>query len=130
MARRAYHGTTTIELEFLAKDHYIDALADEEMKRYVTLGRTMTLDEAMELALEYEAMTKVKEFRKRRAIHTISTDAANEVKENGVNYMKTTEDISLNTEIRKIMEELGQTMTTIKAIVEGIQKKSKPQMQE
>ena len=28
------------------------------------------------------------------------------------------------------MRELGQTMTTLKAIVEGIQKKLKPQMQE
>ena len=32
------------------------------MRRYVTLGRTKTLDEAIELALEYEAMTKVEEF--------------------------------------------------------------------
>ena len=43
------------------------------MTRYVTLGRTKTLDKAIELALEYEAMTKVEEFRKHRAIHTIST---------------------------------------------------------
>ena len=28
------------------------------------------------------------------------------------------------------MRELGQTMTTIKAVVEGVQKESKPQMQE
>ena len=68
---------TAIELEFLAKDHFIDALADEEMRRYVTLGRTLTLDEAIELALE--AMTKVKEFRKRRAFHTISSDMTYDV---------------------------------------------------
>ena len=71
--RRAYHGMTAIELEFLAKDHYINVLADEEMRRYVTLGRTKTLDKAINLALEYEAMTKVEEFRQRRAIHAIST---------------------------------------------------------
>ena len=47
LARRAYHGMTAIELEFLAKDHYIDALADEEMRRYDSLGRTTTIDEAM-----------------------------------------------------------------------------------
>ena len=62
---------TARELEFLAKGHYIDALADEEMRPYVTLGRTKTLDEAIELTLEYEAMTKVEEFRKQHAIHTI-----------------------------------------------------------
>ena len=72
---------TAIELEFLAKDHYIDALADEEMRCYVTLGKTKTLDEAIELTLEYEAMTKVEEFRKCRAIHTISTqDESTEIK--------------------------------------------------
>ena len=54
----------------------------------------------------------------------------NEVKENGVNYIKTTEDISLSTEISKIVRELGQTMTTIKAIVKKIKKESKLQMQE
>ena len=84
----------------------------------------------MKLALEYEAMTKVEEFRKRCAIHTISLDVINEVKENGVNYIKTTEDISLSTEISKIARELKQTKTTVKAIFEGIQKESKPQMQE
>ena len=43
---------------------------------------------------------------------------------------KTTEDISLNTKISKIVRKLGQAMTTIKAIVEGIRKESKPQTQE
>ena len=124
MARRAYHGASTILLEFLAKDHYINALADEEMKRYVTLGRTRTLDKAIELVLEYEATTKVEEFRKRSAIHTISTDATNGEKENEVNYIKTTENISLSLKISKIMKELGQAMTITKAIVEGIQKES------
>ena len=51
------------ELEFLAKDHHIDVLVDEEIRRYVTLGRTKTLDEAIELAFKYEAMSKVEEFR-------------------------------------------------------------------
>ena len=100
------------------------------MRRYVTLGRTKTLEEAIEIAIEYDAMTKIEEFRKRRAIHTISSDVTNEVNANGVNYIKTMEDISLNTKISKIVRELGQTITTIKAIVEGIQKESKPQMQE
>ena len=77
------------------------------MRRYVTLGRTKALDEAIELALEYEAMTKVEEFRKRRAIHSISSDVTNEANENGVNYIKTTENISLSTEINKIAKELG-----------------------
>ena len=79
---------TAILLEFLAKDHYIDALTDEETRSYVTLGRTNTLDEAIELALDYEAMTKVEEFIKRRVIHTISSDVINEVKRHGVNYIK------------------------------------------
>ena len=51
LARRAYHGMTTIELEYMAKDHYIDAFADEEMRRYVTLGRTKILDKAIEPTL-------------------------------------------------------------------------------
>ena len=105
---------SAIELEFLAKDHFIDVLTNEEMRRYVILSRTKTLDEAIKLALEYEAMTKVKEFRKRRAIHTISFDVTNEVEVNGVNYIKTTEDISLSTEISKIVRELRQIMATIK----------------
>ena len=50
---------TAIELEFLAKDHFIDVLADEEMRCYVILGRTGTLHEAIELTLECEAMKKV-----------------------------------------------------------------------
>ena len=36
----------------------------------------------------------------------------------------------MSTEISKIVKEFGKTMTTIKAIVEGIQKECKPQMQE
>ena len=71
-------------------------------------------------------MTKVEKFRKWRATYSTSPDVTNEVKENGVNYFKTTEDISPSSEISKIVRELGQTMTTIKAIVEGIQKESKP----
>ena len=59
LARRASHGMTAIKLEFLAKDHCVDTHADEEIIHYVTLSRTKTLDEAIELALEYEAMTKV-----------------------------------------------------------------------
>ena len=51
---------TAIELEFLAKDYYID-----EMRRYVALGRTKTLDEAMELAFDYDAMKKIAELRKK-----------------------------------------------------------------
>ena len=74
-------------------------------------------------------MTKVEECTKRRAIHTISSDVTNEVKENGVNYTETTENISLSTEISKIVRELGHTMTTIKTIIEEIQKESEPQMQ-
>ena len=60
------------------------------MRRCVTLGRTKTLDEKIRLAFEYEAMSKVEEFRKLYVIHTISTDATNEAKETGVNYIKTT----------------------------------------
>ena len=44
LARRVYLGMTTIELEFLAKDHFIDALTDDEMRCYVTLGKTKTLN--------------------------------------------------------------------------------------
>ena len=51
MARIAYRDMTARELEFVAKGHYIDALADEEMRRYVSLSRTKTLDEAIELLL-------------------------------------------------------------------------------
>ena len=130
LTRKAYYNMTAIELEFLAKDHFIDALTDEETRRYVTLDKTKTFDEAIGLALEYEAMTKVEEFRKRRAIRTISSDAKNEVKENRVNFLQTKEDISLNTEISKIVKQLGQTMTTMEAIVAGIQNESKPQLLE
>ena len=52
-------------------------------------------------------MTKVEEFRKRHALHTISSDVTNEEKKNGINYIKTTEDISLSAEICKIVRELG-----------------------
>ena len=91
---------TTIELEILVKAHCIDAIADEEIRRYDTFDRSKTLNEAIELALECET-TKVGEFRKRFAIHTIATDATNEVKENELNYIKTTKDIYMCPEIGK-----------------------------
>ena len=81
LAKRAYYGMTAIEMKFLAKDHFINALADEEMRRYNTLSRIKTLNIAIKLALEYDTMTKVEELRKRYAIHTIPTqDESNEVK--------------------------------------------------
>ena len=55
------------------------------MRRYVTLGWTKTVDNAIELAPEYEAITKVETFIKRRAIHSISSDLTKEIKEHGVN---------------------------------------------
>lgn len=55
----AYCGMTAIGLEFLTKGHYINALADEETRRYITLDRTTMLDEVIELALGYEAIIKV-----------------------------------------------------------------------
>ena len=119
---------TAIELEFLAKDHYIDALADEEMRRYVTLGRTKTLDEAIELALEYEAMTKVEEFRKRRTIHTISTlDESNEIKGTEVNKeVKVCEkpqkedisDIKVENGLCDVIKELKQLIVDVKTVTE------------
>ena len=38
------------------------------MRRYVSSGRTKTLDEAIELALEYEAMTMVEELTKEKGV--------------------------------------------------------------
>ena len=116
---------TAIELEFLAKDHFIDALAVEEMRRYVTLGRTKTLDEAIKLALEYEAKTKVKEFRKRRAVHTISTqDELTEIKaieitkEGKVCEIPKVEVASLDNGLGDMIKELKQVITDMKADTE------------
>ena len=48
----------------------MDALEDEELCRYVTLGRMNTLEETVTLALEYEAILKFEKMRHRRFVRT------------------------------------------------------------
>ena len=114
---------TATELKFLTINHYTDALVDEEMRRYVTLGRTKTLNEEIKLALEYEAMTKVEEFRKRHAIHTISTqDGSTEIKaieiakEVKVCEISKIEVASLDNGLGDIIKELKQVIADAKAV--------------
>ena len=70
LTRQAYPQMDEFERDMLAKDHFLDALEDEELCRYVTLGRTNTLEETVTLALEYEAMLKVEKMRHRRFVRT------------------------------------------------------------
>ena len=99
------------------------------MRRYVTLGRTEKLDEVIELALECEAMTKVKEFIKCRTIHTISTrdesigiKATGIIKEFKVCEIPKIEVASLDNGLGDMIKELKQLIANAKAVTEHTSK--------
>ena len=55
LVRRAYPQATNDLKDQIARDCFIDSLNDHELEWFVYQGKPKTVDEAMQLALEYEA---------------------------------------------------------------------------
>ena len=64
--RRAYPQATNDLMDQIARDCFIDSLNEHELEWFVYQGKPKTVDEAMQLSLEYEAFQA---GRKRVAVH-------------------------------------------------------------
>ena len=71
---RAYPTATTELLDTLGKDHFIDAINDEDIRWRVYQSKPMTLDDAICSAVELEAYKRAEEQRngRRRPVREIS----------------------------------------------------------
>ncbi|KAJ8031464.1 hypothetical protein HOLleu_24660 [Holothuria leucospilota] len=74
LTRQAYPGAPSEVQGLMAKDHFMDALDDPEVRLAVYQARPRTLDEALRVSLEMEAFQKVerqRNFSGRKALRAV-----------------------------------------------------------
>jgi hypothetical protein len=119
LAKLAYPEATSAVLDTLAKDQFIDALVDDELRLRVAQGRPATLRAALGVSLEIESFTLAAK-RRTRYVRTVQGSSLEEDRSYGGGNVSNTDNVVkenneflaevrlMTAELRKIVGDVNQ----------------------
>ena len=123
LAKLAYPEATSAVLETLAKDQFIDALVDDELRLRVAQGRPATLRAALGVSLEIESFTLAAK-RKTRYVRTIQGSAPEEDRSAAAGRTVTNAD-NMVSENKEFLAELRLMTAELRKIVSDVNQRNK-----
>jgi hypothetical protein len=123
LAKLAYPEATSAVLDTLAKDQFIDALVDDELRLRVAQGRPSTLRAALGVSLEIESFTLAAK-RRTRYVRTVQGSSLEEDRSYGGGNVSNTDNVVkenneflaevrlMTAELRKIVSDVNQKKQT------------------
>ena len=125
LTRQAYPGAPSEVQGLMAKDHFMDALDDPEVRLAVYQARPRTLDEALRVSLEMEAFQKVerqRNFSGRKALRAVEGPNQRE-QTSGANTNKEGESVSsaIAESMKVYQSALGDMQSMLKSLKDEVQ---------
>ena len=116
LARLAYAGVSPNLIDTLAQDQFIDSLPDDDMRPRLRQERPLTLQRALELALELESFRLAN--RQQRTRVSWGTKLQNEVKPQDV----TTTTLNIAKKMEAASDQIVRSMEKLEALMRGHRK--------